>query len=626
MKSFFKERTILILSDVLFINLAFILALLLRFEGQVPSQYWITHMILFLPLTVVYFFFFYLFRLYKHLWRYASISELFSIFFAVSAGTFFFFLLSAALPGYFFPRSVLLNSWILLLFFTGGSRIMLRIYRQYYNESSKFLKREKKRVLIIGAGDAGEMVLRELKKHMELNYQVMGFVDDNVSKQGLEIHGVRVFGTSRDLQILLLDLRIDEAIIAIPSAPGKEVKRLVDICKRGGVNVKILPGVYEIIGEQVHVSQIRDVQVEDLLRREQVVLDQEDICGYIRGKAVMVTGGGGSIGAELCRQVVKFNPRSLIIFDINENNIFETLENLEGVFPCEQMYSVVGSIQDQDRLRSVFLTHKPQVIFHAAAHKHVPLMEYNPGEAIKNNVFGTRNVAQLAHEFQVERFVMISTDKAVNPTNVMGASKRLAEMIVERINQSSQTCFMTVRFGNVLGSKGSVIPTFKRQIEKGGPVKVTHRDITRYFMTIPESAQLVIQAGAMGQGGEVFLLDMGEPVRILDLAKELIRLSGLEPGRDIEIQFVGLRPGEKLFEELLTAEEASIKTTHEKIFVALLHSVNPILLETKLKELERIVQQSSNAGPKIRAILCSILDSYTPEAAELPREKSLLEI
>lgn len=616
MKTLPKENLLLLVTDTISINTAFLLGLLLRFDGQVPSSHLTFSASLVVPLTLFYLSFFYLFRLYKHLWHYASINELLSIFLAVSSSSFFFFLISMVFPMAFFPRSVILIGWIFLLFFVGGSRLLLRIYRQNYNGLKYKREMDRKRVLIIGAGDAGVLVLKELKKHRELKYQTIGFIDDDTEKKGLEIHGVRILGTSQEMSSIIQDHSIDTVIITIPSASGQEVKRLMEIAKRAGVHVKILPGMYEIISDRVQVSQLRDVQVEDLLRRDPVKLIKEDICSYIYEKRVLITGGGGSIGSELCKQVTMFNPSSLIIFDINENNIFETLETLETIFPPERIHAVVGSIQDQKRLRTVFSTYKPQVIFHAAAHKHVPLMEHNAEEAIKNNILGTQNVALLAHEFQVERFVLISTDKAVNPTNVMGASKRVAEMVVEMIDQTSKTCFLAVRFGNVLGSNGSVIPTFKRQIAKGGPVKVTHRDITRYFMTIPEAAQLVIQAGALGDGGEVFLLDMGDPVRIVDLAKDLIRLSGLEPEEDIEIEYIGLRPGEKLFEELLTLEEKTKETKHEKIFIARLQSINPILLKTKIKELERAVLQSSPTLT-IPTILRSIVASYTPDTERM---------
>lgn len=615
LESLKKEKNLWLLIDGISIFLAFFIGLFLRFDGDIPPLYLRLLIISSLPLITYYLFIFSLFRLYRHLWRYESIFEFFSIFTAVSSGTLSIILLTILLPLSFLPLSVLFISWPLLLVFVGGSRIFFMYLRQSYNENNNKEKEKKKRILMIGAGDAGEMILRELKKHGELNYQVIGFIDDDPMKKGLEIHGVPVLGTSKEMLSIIVETGVKEVILAIPSASGSDVRRLLEICKKGGVHTKILPGMYEIIDNQVHVSQIRDVQVEDLLRREPVDLITEEICKTIHQKVVLVTGGGGSIGSEICRQVIPFNPSSLVLFDCNENNIYKTIEDLEGRFPAEQIHPVIGSIQDKERLKSLFLTYGPQVLFHAAAHKHVPLMEYNPGEAVKNNIIGTLNVAHLAHHYRVDRFVMISTDKAVNPTNVMGATKRVAEMIIESLNQTSKTCFMAVRFGNVLESSGSVIPTFKRQIQRGGPLRVTHREVTRYFMTIPEAAQLVIQAGALGEGGEVFLLDMGDPVPIVDLAQELIRLSGLEPHVDIEIEYVGLRPGEKLYEELLTPEENTIETKHQKIFIARLHSTDPVLLETKIKELERAAIEPDRRFT-IPSLLHSLVPSYTPEIIE----------
>jgi FlaA1/EpsC-like NDP-sugar epimerase len=425
-----------------------------------------------------------------------------------------------------------------------------------------------KNIMVIGAGEAGSMVIEEFIRHPELKMRPVAIIDDNVRKHGMMIHGVRVEGGRKDILKVALRKNVHEIVIAMPSIDRKEIREIVQICRKTGCRLKILPGVYELLDGKVSIKRLRDVNIEDLLGREPVKIDLEEVSGYIKDKVVLVTGGGGSIGSELCRQIANFNPRKLLIFDINENNVYDLEHDLRMSHPGLKFTVLIGEIKDVPRVNYVFERYRPDVVFHAAAHKHVPLMELNPTEAIKNNVFGTLNVAEAADKYGAERFILISTDKAVNPVNIMGASKRIAEIVIQMMSKKSSTVFAAVRFGNVLGSNGSVVPLFKKQIQLGGPVTVTHPDVTRYFMTIPEAVQLVIQAGSLTSGGEIFVLDMGEPVKIVDLAREMIRLSGLEPDVDVKIQFTGLRPGEKLFEEILLKEEGLSATKYKKIYIA----------------------------------------------------------
>lgn len=461
--------------------------------------------------------------------------------------------------------------------------------------------------MIIGAGEAGAMVIKELQYHSELKSDPVVIVDDSRLKQRASLNGVPVKGGRDRIKELAEQYDIDEIIVAIPSASRRQISEILQICKETKCRLKTLPGVYELIDGKVTIKQIRDVSIEDILGREEVKLDTEKIAGYLKDETILITGGGGSIGSELCRQIAVFGPKKLIIFDIYENNAYELQNELMHTYQSKLDFEIViGSIRDKERLREVFRKYSPGVVFHAAAHKHVPLMEDNPAEAVKNNVFGTLNVAQCADEFGVKKFVLISTDKAVNPTNIMGATKRLAEMLVQSMNKVSRTEYAAVRFGNVLESNGSVIPIFKKQIEQGGPVTVTHPEIIRYFMTIPEAAKLVVQAGAMAQGGEIFVLDMGEPVKIIDLARDLIRLSGFEPDIDIKIEYTGLRPGEKLYEELLLAEEGINKTIHEKIYVGKPSDISFGQVMDSIKLLENCLDDDV----KVRENMCCIVPTY----------------
>lgn len=446
--------------------------------------------------------------------------------------------------------------------------------------------------MIVGAGSAGTMLINEMMARRELKYNPIVLIDDDKSKLGKRISGVKIEGNRYDIPYIVGDQEIDLILIAIPSLDAKNKAEIIEICKNTNCKLQIIPGMYEILSGDATVSRIKDVDLEDLLGRDPIQLDNKGISDYIEGKTILVTGGGGSIGSELCRQISVYNPKRLIIFDIYENNVYDIQNELREEFPDMNLTVLIGSVRDKKRLHEIFTKYRVNVVFHAAAHKHVPLMEDSPKEAIKNNVFGTLNLALEASEANVERFVMISTDKAVNPTNIMGATKRLCEMIIQAMDKQSRTEFVAVRFGNVLGSNGSVIPLFKRQIANGGPVTVTHKKIIRYFMLIPEAAQLVLQAGAFARGGEVFVLDMGKPVKIYDLACDLIRLSGLEPNRDIKIVVTGLRPGEKLYEELLMSEEGLENTVHNKIYVGKPTFEDMNSLTIKLEQLQKLLELS----------------------------------
>lgn len=509
-----------------------------------------------------------MFGLYRRLWVYASVSELKLVVaavttasLAVSALNIGLFSLNAFGPG--FSRSALAIDWLLSLVFVGGTRFTLRILAES-NQARGQGKRKK--ILVIGAGSAGALVVKELQKNRQMNMEVIGFLDDDPAKQRHNLMGVPVIGKMTDLARALDARPVDEVIIAIPSAPGRVVRLVADICRLKGVTFRTMPGIFELLGGKVSVSRLREVDITDLLRREPIRLNDETIGATIAEKTVLVTGAGGSIGRELCRQIGRWNPRYLLLLGHGENSIFETLLELNENFPHLNIRPLIADVRDARRLEAIFAEYRPQVVFHAAAHKHVPLMEVNPAEAVTNNVLGTKNIVNVADQFDVERFVLISTDKAVAPSNVYGATKRLSEMLVLDAAQRTGKLFTVVRFGNVLGSRGSIIPKFKRQIAAGGPLTVTHPDMERFFMTIPEAVYLVLQASAFGKGGEVFVLNMGKQVRIVDLAEDLIRLSGLEPGRDIEIVFTGIRPGEKLSEALWDPGTLLEPTAHPDIF------------------------------------------------------------
>ncbi|WP_226643078.1 polysaccharide biosynthesis protein [Mesobacillus subterraneus] len=503
-----------------------------------------------------------LLQLYNKAWEYASIGELVSIFRAVSLAVFTVAVFQFAFELPIYGR-VLFSTWSILVLMIGGSRFLWRIYRDRYIKPDQ----DTKRVLIVGAGQAGTLLARQLKNNPELGMVTAAFIDDDTRKYKLHILGIPVAGTSKDIVAAVEKYQIDKIVIAIPSLKKEELNRIFEECAKTNIKTQIMPKIEDVMLGKVSVSQFRDVEVEDLLGREPIKLDIEGISEYVTGKTVLVTGAGGSIGSEICRQICRFNPEKLVLVGHGENSIYTIDMELRNQYgKLIEIIPIIGDVQDRDRIFEVMEEYKPHVVYHAAAHKHVPLMEYNPREAVKNNVFGTKNTAEAAATFGVETFVLVSTDKAVNPTNVMGSTKRIAEMIIQQLDQHSKTKFVAVRFGNVLGSRGSVIPLFKKQIQVGGPVTVTHPDMTRYFMTIPEASRLVIQAGSLARGGEIFVLDMGEPVKITDLAKNLIRLSGYTI-EEIGIKYSGLRPGEKMFEELLNEKEIHPEPVFPKIFI-----------------------------------------------------------
>lgn len=589
---FKKIRLILlVIIDIIIVNFALFMALVIRFEGisNIPPLY-LHNFITLTPLfTIIRISCFFVFGLYNRIWKYASVGELIGIFYAVSVGSLvnitvaYFAMKGGNFP---LPRSVFILSWMLNILLIGGSRLAWRLFvERNLNFIRVISKNGERAVLIVGAGDTGVLVAKELRRHYKEKINIVGFIDDDLAKQNLKVLGLPVLGGRNKIPETVEKYRVKEIILAIPSVEGKEIREIVDICHTTEAEVKMLPGIYDLVEGNITVNEIRDVQVEDLLMREPVNIDLEEICGYLKDQVVLVTGAGGSIGSELCRQIISFEPKKLILLDNCENNIYDIDLELRGADPHIEIIPLIKDVKERLTIEEVFKEFRPSVVFHAAAHKHVPLMELNPEEAIKNNVMGTYNVAYAADKYGANRFVFISTDKAVNPVGIMGASKRIAEMIIQIMNKGSRTSFVAVRFGNVLGSRGSVVSLFKKQIAEGGPVTVTHKDMVRYFMTIPESVQLVIQAGAMAKGGEIFVLDMGEPVKIMDLAKTLIKLSGLEPGKDIDIVITGIRPGEKLFEELLTAEEGVNATKHKRIFVGKPNHLDDELLEMVMANL-----------------------------------------
>jgi FlaA1/EpsC-like NDP-sugar epimerase len=604
-------KTIFFVSaDIILIAISVLLAFLIRFDGQIPSQYapFILRMISLAVIFIIPIFYFQ--GLYSFSWSYVSTSEAVYLF---KATTISFIFLSIALfiskdfPSFKnFPRSVLFISYLLVFIFCGGVRISKRIYLNITG-SARMAKKEK--TLIVGAGDAGEQILRSIMSSKNSPYAPVGFVDDSLIKKGVSIHGFKVFGKISDIPKVVKARQIKQLIIALPTAGSRTIKDAIELARKAGLEkIKIAPHINEIISGEVSLKNLKDVGAEDLLNRDRILLDTEQIKNFIKDKAVLITGASGSIGSELSRQTAELKPSLLLLLDQDETGIFDISNELSQKFPNLKIQSFIADVLDKEKINEIFKKFGPKIIFHAAAYKHVPLMEQDPQEAVKNNIFGTKIVAEAAFEFGVEKFVFISTDKAVNPTSVMGATKRVGEMICLAMGQKNSTKFISVRFGNVLDSRGSVIPTFREQIKKGGPVTVTDPKMERYFMLIPEACLLVMQASAMGKGGEVFVLDMGKSIKILDLAKAMIEASGLIPDKDIAIVFCGKRPGEKMFEEILTAEEGVISTPNQRIFIANLSSVdaralqeNLSLLSNKLHGLEK---------EEIIKILKKILPNY----------------
>lgn len=608
-----KRATFFLSFDILLIALAMYGAFVLRFEGRIPSHYLEDLPLLILVALAIKIPIFSWQRLYQISWAYASIEELLAVVLGTSyslllMGTLFFILRDAPVPGLTgFPRSILAIDYFLTLVLIGGFRFAKRIYLRF-RFFNKHLPETGERTLIVGAGDAGEQIARNIRNDRSLNYLPVGFVDDNPAKHRTSIHGFQVLGGRENIPQLVEEHRVENVLIAMPSATSRVIRETVELARGAGVEkIRILPGLSELILGEVGLADLREIQVEDLLGRDSIEIDTQEIESYLKGRSILVTGAGGSIGTELCRQVLSFAPAHLVLLDQDESALFMIDQQLVERYPKLGCTAVIGDIKDRRKIREVFRAHRPQVVFHAAAYKHVPVMERHPDEAVKNNVLGTRIVAEATAEFGAEKFVLISTDKAVNPTSVMGASKRVAEMVITALNERETTQFIAVRFGNVLGSRGSVVPIFQGQIRHGGPVTVTHPEMERYFMVTSEAVLLVLQAGAMGQGGEVYVLDMGELVKIVDLARELIRFSGLEPDEDIPIVFTGPRPGERLYESILTAEENKIATQNEKIFIARIAAPSESLF-IDLDRLQRLVEAGEN--DRILELLQDLVPDY----------------
>lgn len=626
----------MLVSDAILFALAFIISYFFRFEFALNQEeihqikvvlFWLV------PIKLV---IFWVFGLYRGMWRYSSIRD----FWRLAQASIVSILVNIAIVLVLyrfegFSRAVFLIDGAFTFIFTGGLRVAIRSYftmQSHVNKDEPNFGRRKrsKQVIIAGAGDAGEKILREIFDNRQLCYQVVGFVDDDPHKQNRTLHGISVMGFINDLSAIIDREAVDEVLIAIPSASGEQMKSIVNICEESNVSYKTLPGIGELIDGRVSVKALRDVSYQDLLGRPPVQLNVSEIRNYIDSRTVLVTGCGGSIGSELCRQLIRFQPRSLILLDASEVNLFHIQMELQHEFYSQKCRAILGHVQNKPLMNEVFQKYRPQVVFHAAAYKHVPMLEKNPWEAVFNNIEGSKVIMEMAIEHGVERFVLLSTDKAVRPTNVMGASKRITELLLQSFDGlrmtfqgNGLTRFMAVRFGNVVGSSGSVVPLFRRQIEQGGPVTVTHPDVTRYFMTIPEAVQLIIQAGAMGKGGEVFILEMGAPVKIADMARDLIRLSGKDPDRDIKIVFTGLREGEKLYEELITVGEGIVATGHEKIMVLRPNeTANGFATSLELKawldgKLDPLYEAAMRFDAQtIKKVFGEILPEYAPQEAK----------
>ena len=605
------RRVCLIILDILCIIAASFLALLTRFEfdfHQIPPEF-LKVIYEYGPfIIVVTLIIFTFFHVYSSLWEYAGIEEVFSLIAAC--------LLSAVakIVVISFTWSTMPRSWYVLdtmylMILIGTTRVSYRLIR-LRRQNRKFPWVKRKKVMIIGGGEAGRTMITEIQNSKYLDQKVACIIDDDPKKIGRYIKGIKVVGNRDSIKKNVKRYNIQQIILTIPSVNSARIRPIVEICQDTNCELMILPGVYQLVTGEVKASKLRPVKIEDLLGRDEVHINLNEIMDYVSGKVIMVTGGGGSIGSELCRQIAEHSPKQLIIFDIYENNAYDIQQELVRKHPELDLVVLIGSVRDENRIDSIFEQYHPEIIYHAAAHKHVPLMEDSPNEAIKNNVLGTYNMVRMADKWNVKRFVQISTDKAVNPTNIMGASKRICEMIIQTYNKESNTEYVAVRFGNVLGSNGSVIPLFKKQIAEGGPVTVTHPEIIRYFMTIPEAVSLVLQAGAYAKGGEIFVLDMGDPVKILDLAKNMIRLSGYKVDQDIKIEFTGLRPGEKLFEELLMDEEGMTDTPNKLIHIGHPIDVDEVKLFHALRVLEQAAQSETD---DMRLIVESIVPTYHPK-------------
>ena len=619
-----------IIFDGILLALAYISAYFLRFDFSIPQPYWI-YLEQTIPIAILLnLAFINLFRMNQSEWRYSSVQDLVNLFGATTAGW-----ISFIIYVYFFnlgaiPRSVLFIFWAVSIIYLGGARLFPRILLKL---RARFAS-GKKYVLVIGAGDAGEMIIRQMKNDPDLGYYPVALIDDNSKKQNIKIHGVKVRGTTRDLEKIITKKSIDEIIISTPSAHPKEMRRIVEACEKTGIEFKTVPGPKEIVNGLVKVEQIRQVKVEDLLDRNPIEIDLDQIRQYLRHKTVLITGAGGSIGSELARQILQLNPQKLICLDRTENSLFYLDHELQELLQPTPYEVIIADILNTEKIKIILNKTQPDIIFHAAAYKHVPLMESHPEEAVSNNIFGTLNMMKLAEEAQVEKFVLISTDKAVNPTSVMGASKRVAELILQSYSAQAKIKLLTVRFGNVLGSFGSVLPLFQKQISQGGPVTITDPEMVRFFMTIPESVKLILQSAKMSNGNDIYILDMGEPIKLINIAHRVIKLSGFEPEVDIPIKIVGRRPGEKLFEELWNNQEVPLKTDHPRISMAIgshynhwelmMHNINV------LKEYMR-TQNSNGIYKKLQEIIpeyipegsnSTPIEKLTPLSIEMPSESS----
>ena len=587
------RMVILMAVDMIAVYFASFLGLFIRFDmnvNKIPAEYSqaaSNYVPLYILITIIIFF---LFHMYSTMWSVAGIREVVHIIAACGLAS-LIQLAGMILLEHKVPRSYYIICFVSLCAFEIVIRLSYRISKTLFANNN--FEKTGKRIMIVGAGTSGAVILKEMTTSQYVDGYAVCFVDDDKNKAGKILNGIPIAGNRDDIPALVEKYKVDEIYIAMPSATAKQRKEIIEICRETKCGIKILPGIYQLLNGEVNISKLRKVEIEDLLGRDPIRVNLDEIMGYVSNKVILVTGGGGSIGSELCRQIAAHKPKQLIIFDIYENNAYDIQQELKDTYPELDLVVLIGSVRNTHRIEMVFEKYRPNIVYHAAAHKHVPLMEDSPNEAIKNNVFGTYKTAAAADRYGTERFVLISTDKAVNPTNIMGASKRMCEMVIQMYNKHSKTDYVAVRFGNVLGSNGSVIPLFKKQIEQGGPVTVTHKDIIRYFMTIPEAVSLVLQAGAYAKGGEIFILDMGEPVKILDLAENLIRLSGYVPYEDIQIEFTGLRPGEKLYEELLMGEEGLQDTPNKLIHIGRPIEFNQENFKAQLNRLREMAEQDS---------------------------------
>lgn len=594
-------------------SFSFFAAFLLRFDFELP-QYLIPKIVFCLPILLVFrLFFSFVFKIFYGMWKHTSMRDLNLLLMSTSASSFSFSLflfLSGEIHD--FPRSILIIDWFTAIFLTGGLRFCVRAWGEMRFSLISQIKTQ--RVLIVGAGNAGAALLRALLRENPRRYQSVGFVDDDLHKKACSIHGVQVYGPISNILEIGRRLKAQEVIVALPSVSGNTLRRIYQLCNSLKLPVKIFPGLEKLIDGRMEHQSLRDIEINDLLQRSPVTLEAHSISEFLKGRSVVVTGAGGSIGSGLCESIAEYAPAQLILLEQSENVLFDVHRLLLAQYPQLQFIPYIGNVCDQGRMEHVFKHFQPSIVFHAAAHKHVPMMEWNPSEAVRNNILGTRNMADLALKYKVDRFVMVSTDKAVNPTSVMGVSKRVSELYVQALSKKSSCSFITVRFGNVLGSRGSVLPIFQEQIAKGGPVTVTHPEMTRYFMTIPEACQLVLEAASIGHGGEIFILDMGKPVKIVQLARDLILLSGFEPDKEIPIVFTGMRPGEKLFEELSLSEEESKKTRHPKIFIGKHSECSLSWINSEIAFLSEAMKLYS--ADRIKKIFWDIVPEYTPHFSD----------